>query len=119
MQISLSGVRSFGQSVDSACRGNPRTIGCRGCGANANLGQAGDMLIGGRVYRERLTRSHLPQIAPKVYWFVGLLLAVSLVVWIVRTHGIESTKPLPAQLDAATSVERANTGEAAASRGEK
>ena len=61
----------------------------------------------------------MPEINPKFYWLPCLLLAVGLVAWFVMTHGIESPKPSPAQLDAATSVERANTGEAAASRGEK
>lgn len=62
---------------------------------------------------------HLQLIAHKHYWLLGLLLAVGLVAWFVRTHGIESPKPSPAQLDAATSVEGANTGKAAASHGEK
>jgi len=64
-------------------------------------------------------RLHLPQIAPKAYWLLGLLLAGSLVAWFVMTHGIERATPSSAQLDAATSVERVNTGEAAAARGQK
>ena len=59
------------------------------------------------------------QILQGRYGLLGLLLAVGLVAWLVMTHGIERAAPSPAQLDAATSVERANTGEAAASRGEK
>ena len=59
------------------------------------------------------------QIIRRHHWLLGLLLAVGLVAWFVMTHGVGSPKPSPAQLDAATSVERANTGEAAASRGEK
>jgi len=53
------------------------------------------------------------------HWLLGLLLAGGLVVWIVMNRGIERAAPSPAQLDAATSVERANAGEAAVVRGEK
>lgn len=55
----------------------------------------------------------------KRYWLLGVLLAGGLVVWIVMNRGIERAAPSPAQLDAATSVERANAGEAAVVRGQK